>query len=178
METGLPICLDKAGSKEYNIWKIPSQGGTAIQITADFNDLNDLGRIDDRSPKTLSWSKDGKSIAFARMKKSNPEYNYQIYAVPANGGKKTILVSSQWSDFCPVYSPDGTSIAFVSNRSGLNEIWTMNLQTKKFRQITGSTGKAVYENAGKIEWAASGDKILFTSKEDSFLTLYTVDVYL
>lgn len=95
---------------------------------------------------------------------------------PSAGGSKTTIISSQWSDFCPAYSPDGTTIAFVSNRSGSNEIWAMNLQTKKFRQITGSTGKWIYENSGKIEWSASGKKILFTSNADVLNTLYTVDI--
>lgn len=166
---------DKAGSKEYNLWKTPSDSGTAVQITSDFNDLNDMKIIDDRSPKTLSWSKDGRSIAFARLKKSNEGYDYDIYSVPSTGGSKTTIISSQWSDFCPAYSPDGTTIAFVSNRSGSNEIWTMNLKTRQFRQITGSTGKWIYENSGKIEWSASGKKILFTSNADTLNTLYTVD---
>ena len=52
----------------------------------------------------------------------------------------------------------------------------MNLQTKKLQQITGSTGKWVYENLGRIEWSASGNKILFTSNEGNFNTLYTVDI--
>lgn len=167
---------NKAGGTEYNIWKVPADSGTAVQITPDFNDLSDRGIIDDRSPKTMSWSKDGKNIAFARMAKSNQKLIYSIYSVPSVGGSKTTIISSQWSDFCPAYSPDGTTIAFISNRSGINEIWTMNLQTKKLKQITGSTGKWVYENLGKIEWSASGNKILFTSNEGNFNTLYTVDI--
>ena len=167
---------DRARSKEYNLWKIPSDSGTVIQITSDFNDLNDLGIIDARSPKTLSWSKDGNSIAFARLTKSNQGYDSDIYSVPSTGGSKSRIVSSQWDDFCPAYSPDGTTIAFISNRSGTNEIWTMDLKTKKLRQITGSTGKWIYENSGKIEWTASGDKILFTSNAANFNTLYSVDI--
>ena len=52
----------------------------------------------------------------------------------------------------------------------------MNLQTKKLKQITGSSGKWVYENSGKIEWSATGNKILYTSSEDSLTALYTVDI--
>ena len=52
----------------------------------------------------------------------------------------------------------------------------MNLQTKKLRQITGSNEQWVYVNWGKIEWSASGDKILFTSNSDNLFTLYTVDI--
>jgi len=167
---------DKAGGTEYNIWKVPADSGTAVLVQPDFNDLANMGIIDDRSPKTLSWSKDGKNIAFARIAKSNKKVVYSIFSIPSVGGSKTTIISSQWSDFCPAYSPDGTTIAFISNRSGLNEIWTMNLQTKKLRQITGSTGKWVYENLGKIEWSASGNRILFTCNEGIFNTLYTVDI--
>ncbi len=167
---------DKAGGAEYNIWKVAADGGTAILIHPDFNDLTVYGMIDDRSPKTLSWSKDGKNIAFARLAKSNPRLIYSIYSIPSDGGSRTTIISSQWSDFCPAYSPDGSTLAFISDRSGIYEIWTMNLQTKKLRQITGSTGKWVYENLGKIEWSASGNKILYTSNEGAITNLYTVDI--
>jgi Tol biopolymer transport system component len=167
---------DKSGSKEYNLWKIPSDSGTAIQITTDFNDLNDLGIIADRSPKVLSWSKDGNSIAFARLTISNQGYNSDIYSVPTAGGSRTTILSSQWEDYAPAFSPDGTTLAFVSNRSGVNEIWTMDLQTRQLKQITGSSEKWVYTNPGNIEWSASGNKILFTSASNDFWTLYTVDI--
>ncbi len=167
---------DKARGTEYNIWKVPADSGTAVQIQSDFKDLSDRGMIDNRSPKTLNWSKDGKNIAFARMAKFNSKVIYSIYSIPATGGNMTTILSSQWSDFCPAYSPDGKTIAFISNRSGINEIWIMNLQTKKFRQITGSTGNWVYENLGKIEWSASGNKILFTSYEGDLNALFTVDI--
>jgi len=167
---------DKAGGTEYNIWKVPADSGTAVQIQPDFNDFPDMGIIDDRSPKTLSWSKDGKNIAFARLAKSNPRLIYSIYSIPSDGGSRTTILSSQWSDFCPAYSPDGSALAFISDRSGIYEIWTMNLETKKLRQITGSTGKWVYENLGKIEWSASGNKILYTSSEGALTNLCTVDI--
>ncbi len=166
---------DKAGGNEYNIWKIPADSGAAIQITSDFNDLKPV-IIDDHSPRKLSWSKDGINIAFSLKTKLNNGYVNDIFSVPSSGGNKSIIVSSQWYDFCPAYSPDGMTIAFVSNRSGLNEIWTMNLQTKKLRQITGSTGQWIHVNPGTIEWSASGNKILFTGIANDFFTLYTVDI--
>lgn len=167
---------DKAGGSEYNLWKIPSDSGTAIQITSDFNDLTDLAMMSDRSLRKPSWAKDGNEIAFSRLKKVTNGYVFDIYSIPLTGGSRKTVISSQWNDYSPAYSPDGLEITFASDRSGLNEIWTMNLQTKKLRQITGSYEQWVYDNWGKIEWAASGDKILFTSNSDNFNTLYTVDV--
>ena len=167
---------DQAKGKEFNIWKIASTGGTPIQVTSDFDDLGELAITADRSPKTLSWSKDGKNIAFSRSTKSGQVVNKDIYSVSSYGGEKTEMVSSPWNDYCPAYSPDGKAVAFISDRSGSAEIWTMDLQTKKLKQVTGSTGKLIYENSGRIEWSKSGDKILFTGNADNFSTLYLVDV--
>ncbi len=165
---------DKAGGSEYNIWRIPADSGTAIQVTSDFNDLTDLTNMTEYSPQKLSWSKDGNDIAFSRLTKINNEYIFDIYSVPITGGSRTTIVTSQWDDYCPAYSPNGSSIAFVSNRSGLNEIWTMDLQTKKLKQITGSSEQWIFGGWGKIEWSSSGDKIMFTSNSDNFRTLFIV----
>lgn len=68
-----------------------------------------------------------------------------------------------------------SSIAFVSDRSASNQIWTMNLQTKKLKQITGSVDRWINAHAG-IEWSASNDKILFTASDGGYYTLYAVAV--
>ena len=167
---------DKAGGSEYNLWKIPSDSGAAIQITSDFKDLTDLAMKPDRSLKNPSWSKDGNEIVFSRLKKVTNGYVLDIYSIPSTGGSRKTVISSQWNDSSPTYAPDGSEIAFISDRSGLNEIWSMNLQTKKLRQITGSYEQWIYDNWGKIEWSATGDKILFTSNYDHLYTLYTVNI--
>ena len=167
---------DQAGGNEYNIWKIPADSGTVIQVTTDFNDLTDFLNMTERSPQKPSWSKDKEYIAFARLKRTSKGYDFDIYSVPSTGGNKTTVIYSQWDDYCPAYSPDGSTIAFISNRSGLNEIWTMDLQTKKLKQITGSSKQWINGDWGKIEWSPSGDKILFTSYFDQFFTLFTVDI--
>lgn len=165
---------DRGDGTEYNIWKIPADSGAMVQVTTDFNDMNELGIKDDRSPKKPAWSSDGSRIAFARYTKSDMGYNSDIYAVPSNGGNKTMILSSPWGDYCPAYSADGTFIAFVSDRSGSNQIWTMNMQTKKLKQITGSLDKWISAHSG-IEWSASGDKILFTASDGGYYSLYSVE---
>lgn len=165
---------DRGDGMEYNIWKIPADSGAVVQITTGFNDLNELGIKDDRSPEKPAWSSDGDWIAFARLTKSDIGYNNDIYAVPLNGGNRTVVVSSPWGEYCPAYSADGTSIAFVSDRSGSNQIWTMNLQTKKLKQITGSADRWIDAYSG-VEWSASGDKILFTASQGGYYSLYAVE---
>jgi Tol biopolymer transport system component/imidazolonepropionase-like amidohydrolase len=51
-----------------------------------------------------------------------------IYRLPATGGKAEILTGDSGIalNFHPVFSPDGTRIAFISDRSGQNNLWIMN----------------------------------------------------
>jgi len=71
------------------------------------------------------WSPDAQKIAFTG---DIPGVSTHIYVVNANAtGVVTQLTSAgQGLNFVPAYSPDGTKIAFTSNRDGNYEIYVMN----------------------------------------------------
>lgn len=60
-------------------------------------------------------SPDGHTIAFA--------YHGDIYKVPSAGGEAVPLIIHEAHDFMPVWSPDGRSIAFASDRYGNFDIF-------------------------------------------------------
>lgn len=62
-------------------------------------------------------SPNGETIAFT--------YKGDIYTVPANGGKATQLTTHPAHDTRPVWSPDGSKIAFASDRNGNFDIFVM-----------------------------------------------------
>lgn len=62
-------------------------------------------------------SPDGKDIAFT--------YKGDIYKVPAGGGQAQRLTSMPSVESRPVWSPDGKSIAFASDRNGGQDIFIM-----------------------------------------------------
>jgi hypothetical protein len=43
------------------------------------------------------------------------EGDQEVYTIPSRGGASTKLTDNRWQDFEPVYSPDGTKIAFASH---------------------------------------------------------------
>jgi Tol biopolymer transport system component len=67
---------------------------------------------------SLDVSPDGKKIVF--------ELLGDLYELPIEGGKAKLLVGGQSYDGMPRFSPDGSHIAFVSDRSGSDNIWLCN----------------------------------------------------
>jgi hypothetical protein len=73
-------------------------------------------------------------------------------------GDVEVLVEGEGNDFAPVWSPDGTQIAFVSDRDGTHQVYTLDLATGEERRRTRfDTGVAgIVPTAPSFSWSASG----------------------
>src|SRR5437764_11675269 len=85
----------------------------------------------------LSLSPDGKWIAFDLLG--------HIYRMPASGGKAECLTqdSGVALNMNPRFSPDGKTIAFISDRKGQNNLWLMDADGKNPRPVFTDKGKRV-----------------------------------
>lgn len=73
---------------------------------------------DEVSWSTVTLSPDGKVLVF--------DFLGDLYRLPLAGGQAEALTEGIGWDFQPSFSPDGRSIAFVSDRGGAENIWVMN----------------------------------------------------
>jgi C-terminal processing protease CtpA/Prc/Tol biopolymer transport system component len=94
-------------------------------------------------------SPDGSTIAFS--------YQGDIWLVSANGGNATRLTVHAGYDFRPMWSPDGERIAFISVRSGNNNIFSMAKDGGDIRRHT-------VGNDYLFGWSADGESLYFASK--------------
>jgi TolB protein len=67
----------------------------------------------------------------------NRDTNWEIYSVDVASGDVTRLTDNPNNDGLPVYSPDGQSIAFLTNRGGGTwEIYAMDTQGNNLQSVT------------------------------------------
>jgi imidazolonepropionase-like amidohydrolase/Tol biopolymer transport system component len=73
-------------------------------------------------------SPDGQTLAFALLG--------DIYTMPIEGGNPTRIASGLSWEVQPRFSPDGSRIAFTSDRGGGDNIWVMEIDGSDKRQVT------------------------------------------
>lgn len=97
---------------------------------------------------SLDVSPDGKTIVFDILG--------DLYILPFAGGEARQITSGMAWDCQPRFSPDGKLIAFISDRSGNDNVWVMNVDGSKPRSVT----KETKFNFGCPAWSPDGNYIV------------------
>jgi Tol biopolymer transport system component len=123
---------------------------------------------------SLDVSPDGKSIVF--------ELLGDLYTLPITGGKAARISSGLALDTQPRFSPDGKRIVFVSDRSGSENIWLLEIgrtivDTTAAADSTGlkALTKGPNTNHASPEWTPDGKYII--ASKGSGLGVYHPWVY-
>src|ERR1051325_3597368 len=81
-----------------------------------------------------------------------------IWIAPAKGGEAHLLVSHTAEESRPLYSPDGTRLAFVSTRTGGGDIYVLTLASGDLKRLTFDDGMEQLD-----AWSRDGKWIYFSS---------------
>ncbi|MEM6298326.1 MAG: S41 family peptidase [Bacteroidota bacterium] len=106
--------------------------------------------------QTASWlrypaiSPDGTQVVFS--------YKGNLFRVSADGGTATPLTLHQSYDFNPIWSPDGKTIAFASDRNGNFDVYTIPASG-------GAAMRQTFHSAREVptDFTADGENVLFGS---------------
>lgn len=86
------------------------------------------------------WSPDGTSLAYMV---TNANWSpASIHVINVDGTADVALTDSTFNDYHPAWSPDGTRIVFSSNRTGIQQIHSMNADGSDLQRLTFSTNTA------------------------------------
>ncbi|TLZ17679.1 MAG: amidohydrolase [Gammaproteobacteria bacterium] len=98
-----------------------------------------------------------------------------LFSVDARGGAAHALTTGMAFDSQPVFSPDGRDIAFLSDRSGAENLWLIAADGSNPRQLTTRDDNSVFASPA---WSADGKSIFVSHYRSEFngFELWQVDV--
>lgn len=130
-----------------------------------------------------AWSPDGSRIAFATDR--GPDTNlpilklakWRIAVMDITSGAIEVLPNQGGLNLNPQWSPDGKELAFISDRTGIPNVFLYDFGTKEHYQITNVLGgvSAITEYSPAITWARQADRMAFTYYEKGDYTVWAFD---
>lgn len=102
---------------------------------------------------------------------SNRGGNADIYAFDRSSPEQLHAITrAESAEFSPSYSPDGTRIAFVSNREGSFEIYVIDADGLNEQRLTTTPA-----NEGDPAWSADGSRVAYHSDAGGTLQVWIMD---
>ena len=148
-------------------------------------DMNDesLTRMtnDPYDERHIDWSPDGEWIAVSSDRpdtnlvfngqKDFPFGQYDIFLMRADGSKmRRIIEHSEAEESHPVWGPDSKQLAFVSDRTGVGNIYIANMDsTQEVYPVTNLLANAQY-----IDWSSDGKKMVFNAFHKGALDVFVM----
>ena len=136
-----------------HVFVIPADGGTPRQVTS--------GDYDHNGP--LAWSPDGRRIVFASNRDEDWEFNRfntDLWSVEVGSGEMLKLTDRDGPDSAPVYSPDGSKIAYLGfddKKMGYHNtnVYVMDARDGSIDEISGDFDRSI----DAVRWAGSSSRL-------------------
>jgi serine/threonine protein kinase/sugar lactone lactonase YvrE len=121
---GRAVIFVSQRSGTATIWKVSIDGGTPVQLTK-------------RPSQLPAISPDGKSIAYFYFdEQANNQPKLSIISSEGGEPSKTIELPRSVQPIAFGWLPDGRSVAYLDNRSGILNVWSMPLDGGAPKQLT------------------------------------------
>lgn len=110
-------------------------------------------------PGNPQVSPDGSKIVYEVLSidKESDEYRSTLWLIDGSDSPRK-LTSGQWKDSSPAWSPDGSKIAFTSNRDEKNQLFVLPINGGEATQVT-----TLESGVGQFVWSPDGSTFAFTS---------------
>ncbi|HUG13659.1 MAG TPA: hypothetical protein VMM78_01465, partial [Thermomicrobiales bacterium] len=143
---------DRAG--HIDVWRAPTAGGAATQLTERTNPLDE--------PRWAPiWSPDGRWIAYVSSR-SGQRNNDDLWLVSHEGREHRQLTTGLIVSDDPCWSPDGSTIAVIATTGQEpwfgddSDLWLVALDDVTPRRVTHGGGVAYPRAGGGLAWSPDG----------------------
>jgi Tol biopolymer transport system component len=145
---GSEFVFSSGTGTNFGLWRMAVSNGAIPQRI----------NLDTSNAFAPAISRLGNRLAFATLK-----WDLNIWRIDLKGpgeepGLPFRFIASTEVEYYPAFSPDGRRIAFMSQRSGTQEIWICDKDGSKAAQLTSFGGAAIYGPS----WSPDSQNIAFT----------------
>jgi dipeptidyl aminopeptidase/acylaminoacyl peptidase len=172
-EVGNNDLFISAAPTSSHIWLLPATGGEPKRLTSGAWSLPVT--IPPGAPSSpLSWSPDGKSLAFVQVPTPHSGNNNQRTVQLLNVADGTVhpLTTRKLLESYPMFSPDGTQISYWYPRQGntmnINEIWVSPAASGEGKNLTPTLDRDVYRTL----WMPDGKSLLLGGLDGNRTSLW------
>lgn len=154
---------------EYNPQWSPDGSKIAFVFGSDLAVINAVGGgvvtlATDMGGSKISWSADSRRLAYSTS--SN-----EIAVIGNDGTNKTVLTSNTAIDYNPSWSPDGSTIVFLSWRDGNKEVYVMKSDGSSQTNLTNNTSED-----DEPSWSPDSKRLAFTSRRFGSKDIFVMNV--
>jgi Tol biopolymer transport system component len=110
---------------------------------------------------SVTVSPDGRRLAFTSLGRQE-----DLVVSRADGSELRQLTNDAAKDRSPAWAPDGTRIAFYSDRGGKYEVWTIRPDGSDLRQLTRTTA-----TTGDPIWSPDGSRMIVSDSSGAVLLI-------
>jgi Tol biopolymer transport system component/DNA-binding winged helix-turn-helix (wHTH) protein len=156
---GRSIVFSSSRAGIYSLWRVPASGGEPVWVAG--------GGMKMKHPAT---ARSKNVVAF-----ENWLYEVNLWRVPTRGragaGPARVTETTDEWNYEPSISPDSQRIAFVSTRSGNQEIWISRANGEFPTRLTSFEGARLETPV----WSPDGKRILFSARRQGAAQVNIVD---
>ncbi len=151
-----------------NLWRLDLEDSTETQVTSEHFIVDEF----DVSPDT-------KRIAFVARPDNRRNYPHtaELYVVDASGNEITRLTNNLAPESRPLWSPDGTMIAYYAPDDEHYELtkgylWIIDPDSGNYRQFNAQSSGDIYS----LTWNADSSGLLFGEQQRMNRNLFRLDI--
>ena len=147
---------------EFSLWRLSIPDGQPERVSIDlqFDPKDSLISIHSSNSQAndFSPSPDGQHVAVA--------YRGELFMLPTDPklGELTRITDSPWRDQAPLFSPECSYLAYITDQTHEEEIWLYNVATQEHRQLTQQESQK-----RSLVWTPDSKKLAFVALNKIFL---------
>ena len=129
-----------------------------------------------------AWSPDGNWVAWASERNvlnlANLDLGrWQISLMNVETGEVRLIPAQEGLNINPMWAPDAQSLAFISDRTGIPNVFLYDLAAGTHHQLTNVVSgiSAITEYSPALTWARGADRLAFTYYENGDYTVWAIE---